>query len=339
VLEKLEIRNFQAHDLLRVHFDPHCTVFIGPSDVGKSAVLRAIRWIATDRPLGDAFLRDGAEECIVKVKFANTSAARRKGQENEYRLNGQSFKAWGSSGPPEPVQQAINLGAVNFQSQHDAPFWFCLSPGEVGRELNQIVDLGAIDDVLGQIAARMRAARSECEVTRSRLSAATEEAVRYGDVPLLVTQFQNLEEVDKRIFTIRGNLEALRRALATVSQYEVRAKELAEVVRQGSLVVSVGNKAAVLFRKTSLVSELVDNAVRHQAVLDRKLPSLTTLETMAADVRERLRYLDELRIVIDEHGRWEEASEKLKRELGSAKEALTKEVGEVCPICGRPMKS
>lgn len=55
---KLRIQNFQAHKDTTIEFDCITTI-VGPSDIGKSAVLRALKWVAKNEPKGTSFVRDG----------------------------------------------------------------------------------------------------------------------------------------------------------------------------------------------------------------------------------------------------------------------------------------
>lgn len=55
---KLRIQNFQAHKDTTIEFDRIATI-VGPSDIGKSAVLRALKWVAKNEPKGISFVRDG----------------------------------------------------------------------------------------------------------------------------------------------------------------------------------------------------------------------------------------------------------------------------------------
>ena len=94
MLERLRIQNFQSHHKLDIQLDPAVTTLIGPSDVGKSAVLRAFRWLATNRPRGDAFIRDGADRVSVKARVDGQNVTRRRGPAgNEYIVDGASLKA------------------------------------------------------------------------------------------------------------------------------------------------------------------------------------------------------------------------------------------------------
>ena len=41
----IEIVNFQSHANTKLNFDEGVNVIIGPSDSGKTAVIRAMKWI------------------------------------------------------------------------------------------------------------------------------------------------------------------------------------------------------------------------------------------------------------------------------------------------------
>ena len=43
-IESLSLHNFQCHEHLDIAFDPQLTTIVGPSDVGKTAILRALKW-------------------------------------------------------------------------------------------------------------------------------------------------------------------------------------------------------------------------------------------------------------------------------------------------------
>ena len=122
-LETLQIRNFQPHSKQTIDLDPRVTVFTGPSDSGKSAFIRALRWCCTNSPGGDAFIKDGKKRCGVRLKIDGRSIGRTKGPaENDYILDGKKFKSFGTS-IPEPIADLLNLSPVTWQGQHDSPFW------------------------------------------------------------------------------------------------------------------------------------------------------------------------------------------------------------------------
>ena len=70
-IKKIELHNFQSHEYTEMEFDRGLNVILGNSDVGKTAILRAIKWALYNEPKGDYFIRQGEKEVSVKVTFSN----------------------------------------------------------------------------------------------------------------------------------------------------------------------------------------------------------------------------------------------------------------------------
>ena len=109
MLEQLRIKGFQAHTKLTVDLGHPVVSIIGSTDVGKSAILRALRWLATNKPGGDSFINWGSEGAGVFLVADGVTVARLRSKKgnNEYGLKmpgeeKQTFKAFGTK-PPEPV--------------------------------------------------------------------------------------------------------------------------------------------------------------------------------------------------------------------------------------------
>lgn len=232
MIEKIQIQNFQRHDKLRVVFDEKITTIVGPSDVGKSAVLRAIRWVAFNRPLGDGFIRHGEKSCSVKLWVDGHRIERRKAKgENVYLLDGKKLSAVGTE-VPESVQSYLSLSPENFQGQHDSPFWFSLTSGEVAKRLNSIVDLEVIDSSASWLAGRLRKARAELEVSGRRLQAAVEEQQSLQFVPDLARDFGSVKQSWMAAKVTVEKRDSLRDFLDTARQDSTRAVRLQEAVKQ-----------------------------------------------------------------------------------------------------------
>jgi len=209
LLERIQLRNFQCHEDLRIVFDPQVTTIVGPSDVGKSAVLRALRWVAENRPSGDAFVRDGESTCSVSLWLNDRKVTRRKGKgTNEILLDKQVFKAFGAD-VPEPIADLLNTGDVNFQAQHDSPFWFSLTAGQVSRELNSVINLDMIDKTLSGVASSLRKARAVEDVCRDRLDETQKQIEELDWVPMMVEEYGILEDLEKAAWELGASVLSL----------------------------------------------------------------------------------------------------------------------------------
>lgn len=76
-ISKIIIENFQSHSLSVFTLKQGLNVIVGPSDSGKSAVIRALKWVLYNEPAGDFFIREGEKECSVTVEFNDGTTLKR----------------------------------------------------------------------------------------------------------------------------------------------------------------------------------------------------------------------------------------------------------------------
>lgn len=238
MIHSITLHNFQVHEKLRVDLDPHVTTIVGPTDAGKSAVLRGLRWVALNTPTGDSFIRHGSNCARVVLRVGKRTVVRKRGHKvNLYKLDGKPFEAF-KSDVPEEIAQVLKMGDVTFQRQHDSPYWFSESAGSVSRRLNSIVNLGIIDTTLSSLASSLRKAHTEVEVVEERLKEARVQkannkralamdaslrvvegletevgktASRIASLDHLLTTLDNLQQIVKRPIPNLGNLETLQK--------------------------------------------------------------------------------------------------------------------------------
>ena len=84
-IKKVQIRNFQSHDDLTLDIAPMLTTIVGPSDAGKSAVIRAIRWALFNEPSGTQYMRVGTDNTSVLITFTDgTTLLRARNKSENY---------------------------------------------------------------------------------------------------------------------------------------------------------------------------------------------------------------------------------------------------------------
>jgi exonuclease SbcC len=262
-LEKLRIRGFQAHADLTVNLDPKITTIQGPTDSGKSAILRALKWLATNRPAGDAFRRAGGKFTAVDLRVDGKVISRRKGKKNIYKLDGQVFAAMGNRVPDE-IAALLNIGDTNFAGQFDAPFWLADSPGAVSRNLNAIVDLGIIDETLSAVGARLRKAGAAVEVTRERLAAARAERAELAWVPAFVDKLGKLERQAAEIESKRQDCRTLTSLIGDAESAVDTARNAVAGLSVGRAAVAVGERWAAAVRGAAKLRGLIQDVFESQ---------------------------------------------------------------------------
>jgi len=143
-ITKMRLYRFQAHVDTVLYFDPVSTAIVGATDVGKSAITRALYWVLYNKParIGhpgtpDEFTTWGERHCFVTVTFDDgTEITRgRKDGENYYNLVNPDgtktpLKGFGFS-VPQAVTDAHGMYplviddkelSLNITQQHDGIF-------------------------------------------------------------------------------------------------------------------------------------------------------------------------------------------------------------------------
>lgn len=148
MLTRLELEDFQPHEKTAIDFTHAVTAIIGPTDIGKSSVIRALRWVMLNSGRAESLIRHGTKGTRVKLYFDDCVIGReRSTSENLYTMGDEVYKAFGVN-VPETIADKLNVSPANFQLQHEAAYWLSATGGEVSRQLNAVVDLGIIDDAL-----------------------------------------------------------------------------------------------------------------------------------------------------------------------------------------------
>lgn len=274
MLKLLRLRNFQKHKKLTIKFSPQITTIVGPSDQGKSAILRALHWLAFNRPAGDAFRTHGTPETVAQLITDKHTITRRKGKGvNTYSLDKKKLKAFGSD-PPEPIVNALQLQAFNFQLQHDSPFWLTLSAGEVAKRLNSVVDLTIIDESVKRARSAVRSLEAEERV--------------------VVTRVRGLEDRTSRLDWVEdahANAAETRKLEYAISRESMRRAEAADVLTQlQALQPLVGalSGCAGAFAKVVKQRETLHELSLRQNRLETLLLDVSQAFALRREAREQL---------------------------------------------------
>jgi len=162
MLKGIKISNHRSNHSLKIVFSKHVTTICGESFQGKSNALRALKWVALNKPTGTSFISWGHKQSSVLLATDKHRVRRiRSKSKNTYEIDGQELHAFGN-GVPDSVQDALRLSELNFQTQQEIPhgsgplFWFALSSGEVSRRLNAVVNLDLIDRIQANAQKKLR---------------------------------------------------------------------------------------------------------------------------------------------------------------------------------------
>ena len=77
-IKNLRIINFQSHKNTTMNFSNGLNVIVGESDVGKTAIIRALKWVLFNEPKGASFINRDSDECIVEINYSDGISLIRK---------------------------------------------------------------------------------------------------------------------------------------------------------------------------------------------------------------------------------------------------------------------
>lgn len=325
MLKKLVLRNFQNHKIKEVDFDPHVTVFVGPNDSGKTAIIRALGLLLFNRPLGRSFISHGRKQCILKLFFDKRVLKRVVGKNGYYSLDRKKFKAFGNSVPPE-IASALSVQEINVQSQHTPLFWFGLTPGQCAKELNKLVDLESIDRVQSLVAKKLRDKKAELTVAKKRLASARKDMATYRPVKHLHVKLGKLAKLDKCRLesSVIDSLASL--CVGCVAAVDT-IKHAAKASRAGSAGVASGAVAVLGGQRVKMLADLVGQLEQNQIETFEPIPAIP-------DYSSDDGHLNRLTDLVLEHDiqllKVADSNNLLKK----AKAKLEKKLNGRCPTCG-----
>jgi DNA repair protein SbcC/Rad50 len=266
MLSELIINNFQSHKETELTLSPNVNVIIGSSDSGKTAILRALRWLMWNRPIGDAFRSTWGGNTEVAVQVDGKYILRVKNKnENMYAIEETAFSAIKTDVPDEIIKM-LNINSINLQSQFDRPFLLDMSPVAVAQFFNTIAHIDSIDTGLYNVQSWIRD-------INSKIGFIEDEQIKLKE--LIETQFSNVDELDAAILKLENkeqkcveaeeDLENLSKLYASIldikddiSGYNSLLKHEEKVTHILELFDSVRNKNGYLYELHVLVENIND---------------------------------------------------------------------------------
>src|SRR5262245_3042552 len=326
MFESLTLKNFQVHRKLAIEFDRRITTIVGESDAGKSAIVRALRWVCLNQTSG-GFRRHGSDNTSVEIKLGNRTVRRtRKKSGNHYHFDRNRFDAVRSD-VPEQIKHALNVQGINFQSQFDSPFWFNDTAGQVSRSLNAIVDLSIIDKTMANISTQLRKAQASYEVTEQRLKAAKEEVESLSWAEECDEELKEVESLEKGLIEVRQKAENLGALVRQVQSLEDGLENTKDNVLIGHKAVRLGQAWRAKVAQAKDLRDLVQELTTIEQLSKLTVPSPDHLGTVISDRTELASIVTQIQSKEKDQCQVQERLEPLLRMLRTS---ITKR----CPLCG-----
>jgi len=295
MLKFLSIQNFQSHKDTSLEFAPGVNIIVGPSNSGKTAILRALNWLLKNRPLGDGFIHWGEQQANVHLVVGNCGqdvivARDRSKSKNVYVLNTNGkelkFTAFGNN-PPQEVIDSLNIGDINIQSQFNPYFLVFDSPGTIASYIRSVTGLEKLDIVSDLLSSRVRKAK----ITVSD---------RGGELQVVSGQLQEIEKIDlEGLRSLLQNSEEMLQKLDELSENKAKLTVLVQQISQlesQRLVLPEKRLSEILSEKKRISQDylrLLENQRRLSSILValNGLESAITLPEELEDILSNATFL------------------------------------------------
>lgn len=258
MIQSIYIRNFQTHSKLDLDLHHGVNAIVGPSDAGKSAVIRALYWLCFNEPSGEEYRKHGTEQTTVKVVLADgTEVERGRGKKNYYRVNGEKFEGFGRKVPQE-VTNALNIPSSNFARQMDPPFLLSESPTQVAKRLNDIANLDKIEPTIKAASKLVYTYRQEMRNADEMLEGLYEEQYRFEKLDTLHKLMEQAYKNEKQMLSAKNRHASITRALSNIDNArEEYDKHKAKYPQKLSHVIQQG---------LAIYNRMLDTANKKQAI-------------------------------------------------------------------------
>lgn len=345
----IQIKNFQSHKDTFIEFDPGVNVIVGGSDSGKSAIIRALKWLLYNKPGGDSFRSNWGGDTIVVIEFADGNYVERfkANSKQAYILNDLRFEAFGTSVPDE-IMKVLNMSEVNLQQQLDSPFLLSKSPGEVAVFFNSLADLSGIDKANKQIQSWLRAIQEKYKYEQERVEKLKEELTSYLYLEHLDIQVKVLEDMEKhranllsRWSNLNAKIKAYRTTAVELEEIEVSLCIEKQVIKIDKLVTE---KNYIAIRITTLKTrielfrknEKAINQFKRLVIIDQKVGDILVWVNNRTAVTNKINQVSGL---ITQFNRYRDELIPLNtKKLNNLEANFKTNFPEVCPLCGTPIK-
>ena len=353
MINSLKIFNFQSHEETELNFSEGVNVVIGQSDCGKTAIVRALRWLIWNRPSGDSIRSTWGGETSVELYTEGGKVIRTKDKGDTYMLvpakgKDNTFKAFGTVVPDE-INSFLNISEINLQNQLDAPFLLSSTSGQVAEHFNRVAHLEKIDQGTSNINSAIRSLEQDIKYKTAEIEKQEEQLKQFEHLEKFEAELEVLEGMETKLRSRKGSLEGLQLKIYDYNECnrfiddyqnvladENKVDVVLDLIRQRNTLEEKANQLGQLRQNLFLIQDDIENAKGYTED-EITVNTLLELHGKIKIVNESLSGLSKLLLRYHNIKELTETEMALKASL-EAKWEKAMPVGGICPVCNQIIK-
>ncbi|MCX8131923.1 MAG: AAA family ATPase [Clostridia bacterium] len=250
-IRKVIVENFQSHEYTELDFDKGLNVIVGPSDQGKSALIRAIKWVLYNEPRGFEFIRHGTAVARVTLEMdAGFKIIRERSKsKNRYIVinpDGEEaiYEGFGNEIPkevinahgiPKVILDADISSSLNIGDQLEGPFLLSETGSVRAKAIGRLTGIHIIDNAVRDSMTDLRRENQNLDRVNNEIES----------INLKLEDYKGLENIKERLSTaenIIGKLDLKTNRLKILDRdVEILKSTNNEVERINTVLVKLRN--------------------------------------------------------------------------------------------------
>jgi exonuclease SbcC len=359
MIRRVLIKNFQSLVNARLELGSF-TVVVGESDLGKSAIIRAMRALATNQ-VGQSFINREAKSTGIQIDTDDGTVAWTKGQSAEYKIKtpewptAQTFDKTGRIVPDE-VQTLLQLSGLqigddtflpNFSDQFDLPFLVDASPITRARLLGELSGVNILYLAIAE-AKRLEQAAKRLQTTRqSDLEKAKGRLKVYDSIPNLDAKLKRAETSVKAEKAVSTELEALASSIQTAQRHQQDIAALQAKYNSLDAVLPLPiTEAEEAQRTIQAITQAIEAVTQQQTTLSALAHRLEVLEPvktfdwpqLESSRQVIVQLASDIELLVSNRNTrqtFEQSLSDLSDQLEETQTELAK--FKTCPVCEQPL--
>lgn len=348
-LTKLVLRNVQKHEYAEYVFDRYLNVIVGDNNAGKSSIVRAVYWLWNNKPSGDWIRRfdptknDGTRLTTTVEAHLSTGivVSRIKGNSiNSYKVGNEEFTSTGRSVVPAQVQKVLRNVELPFGKEltpcmalpDEPPFMIFESGPTRGSLINYLTGVDLADKIKRDLAKDASSLTHSINTSEERIKRISEELQDYADVDSIENKITALEKLSKDYDDVSCRLNELQSILTEHIRLTANVNRYEKFIEYASSLIPLFDEWKVVSEALPIFKRLHDTE-KTIAILSQ----ITDLEEAVVEQCEMDKQIREIKILKNEHNRYEDTHNINEQEILQLKDQLSK--FKKCPICGNKLKS